>query len=59
MAAQHKRPGRAAKDTRIQRVCNRSKQRSTIIVHYPKHWDPERVDGFSPGHCVAWADGRR
>lgn len=51
----HKRPGRKAREARIRRA----RKRSTIIVHFPKRWDPERVDGVSPGHCVAWADGRR
>lgn len=52
----HKRPGRTAKNERIHRVIKRKPH--TVVVHFPKKWDPERIDHFSPGQCVAWADGR-
>lgn len=57
MPAQHKRPGKTAKAERIRRAKERQK-RARIVVHFPRRWDPERVDDLSPGRCVAWADGR-
>ncbi len=65
MGAQHKRPGRTAKLARQARARELEKKRreqlarrAAIVVHFPKRWDPERVDEVSPGRCVAWADGR-
>ncbi|WP_041274505.1 hypothetical protein [Desulforamulus reducens] len=59
MSAQHKRPGKTAKQERQRRANERLELRKSIVVHFPKKWDPERFDGISPGHCVAWSDGRR
>ncbi|WP_273483644.1 hypothetical protein [Desulforamulus ruminis] len=58
MAAQHKRPGKAAKAERFRRVMERNRPEPAIVVHFPRRTDPERKDGISPGQCVAWADGR-
>ena len=64
MVAQHKRPGRNAKIERQHRAWEREKRhkeqlarRAKIMVHFPRKWDPESVDEFRPGKCVAWANG--
>ncbi|AGL01153.1 hypothetical protein [Desulfoscipio gibsoniae] len=57
MAAQHKRPDKAANLERQRRVKERTELRKAIVVHLLRRWDPERYDGVSPGQCVTWADG--
>lgn len=63
MSCQHKRPGRAARFVRKERAARRAqakdelaRRRSAIVVHFPH--GRRRFDGFSPGRCMAWADGR-
>ena len=69
MSAQHKRPGRKARQERVLRAQDRDKhkavmeleeqrRRDRIKVHVVHKNSAGRFDKISPGLLRAWADGR-
>ena len=56
MAAQHKRPGRKAKEERRRRARERAAAKGVVIVGTFK-WGKRCP--MSPGRLVAWAEWRR
>ncbi|NSW84092.1 MAG: hypothetical protein HPY90_12615 [Syntrophothermus sp.] len=55
MAAQHKRPGRKAKEERIARARDREvKKQTKVVIGYP-HRGQARND-IGPGRLVIWAE---
>lgn len=64
MSCQHKRPGRKARNERIERARRRkekkaeeARRRARIVVHFPAA--RSRFDAISPGRLIAWVDGRQ
>lgn len=51
MPAQHKRPGRKAKEERIRRA---TAKKIKVLVRRPRY--EERYDGISPGRLVIYAE---
>lgn len=56
MPAQHKRPGRRAREDRISRAKEREaeKQRFKVVVGYPRHGQAR--DEINVGRLVIWAE---
>ena len=55
MPAQHKRPGRKAKEERIRRAREReAAKKIKVLVRRPRY--EERYDGISPGRLVIYAE---
>lgn len=55
MAAQHKRPGRKAKEERKRRAAEREARKNMkVIVGYPKRGQAR--DDFNVGRLVVWAE---
>ncbi|MBW2672150.1 MAG: hypothetical protein JRD89_01880 [Deltaproteobacteria bacterium] len=55
MAAQHKRPGRKAKEERKRRAAEREARKNLkVIVGYPRRG--EARDDFNVGRLVIWAE---
>lgn len=60
MAAQHKRPGRAAKVRRKERAREREPKKVDVILHFPSKWKRENKYPYdiSQGKLVVWAEVR-